>query len=319
MSPRSELFLLYPQEVGPAEHTDEFLESSMQIQTDVSQQKRAKKRSKKSSKKTRAKKKTQAELADPHALYERAVQDPKTDAAALGKLYRRVRKRAAKLMREDFCGTGSLSAAWVNGGKERSAYGVDLDRPTLDWGLENNVAPMSAGLAQRITLVEGNVLTQRGPKADIACALNFSYCCLKDRKSLVTYFKNVRKNLAKDGVFVMDVLGGSDTMGPDENRHDLGGFTYRWKQHFFDPLTHDFRCTISFFFDDGSKISPAFEYDWRLWTMPELCDALEEAGFSGTHRMWEKTDKKGNGTGEFDEPKRVENQESWWTYLIAER
>lgn len=295
----------------------------MQIQTDVSPEKRAKKRSKPSSKraskKTGAKKKTQAEQADPHALYERAVQDPKTDAASLGKLYQRVRKRSARLMREDFCGTGSLSTAWVKGGKDRSAYGVDLDRPTLDWGLKNNVAPLSPSLTKRIKLVEGDVLLERGPKADVTCALNFSYCCLKDRKSLLAYFKNVRKNLAKDGIFVMDVLGGSETMGPDENRHNLGEFTYRWKQHFFDPLTHDIRCTISFFFGDGSKISPAFVYDWRLWTMPELCDALEEAGFSRTRRMWERTDKKGNGTGEFDEPKRVENQESWWTYLIAER
>ncbi len=295
----------------------------MQIQTDVSTAKRAKKRSKKSSKKPSKKpgdkKKTQAELADHHALYERAVQDPATDAATLGKLYQRFRKRSAKLMREDFCGTGSLSTQWVKGGKERSAYGVDLHRPTLDWGLENNVQPLPSGVAKRIDLVEGNVLQARGPKADVTCALNFSYCCLKDRKSLVAYFKNVRKNLAKDGIFVMDVLGGSETMGPDENRHNLGEFTYRWKQHFFDPLTHEMHCTISFFFRDGSKISPAFEYDWRLWTMPELCDALEEAGFSCTHRLWEKTDKKGNGTGKFDEPKRVENQESWWTYLIAER
>ena len=292
----------------------------MQIQTDVSAAKRAKKRSKKSSKKAGAKKKkTQAQLADRHALYERSVQDPQTDAATLGRLYKRVRKRSAKLMREDFCGTGSLSAAWVKGGKERRAYGVDLDRPTLDWGLKHNVEVLAPGASARIELVEGNVLTQRGPKADITCALNFSYCCLKDRASLVAYFKNVRKNLARGGIFVMDVLGGSETMGPDENRHDLGGFTYRWKQHFFDPLTHDFRCTISFFFDDGSKISPAFVYDWRLWTMPELCDALLEAGFSTTHRLWEKTDNKGNGTGEFDEPKRVENQASWWTYVIAER
>jgi len=288
----------------------------MQTQT-VSPAKRSKKRP--SKKKRAKKKKTEAERADRHALYERAVQDPATDAATLAKLYKSLRKKAPKSLREDFCGTATLSTEWVKGGKSRTAFGVDLDRPTLDWGIENNIGGLSTGAAARIQVIEGNVLDATGPHCDVTAALNFSYCCLKDRKTLVAYFRNVHRNMPEDGLFIMDVLGGSETMGEDENRHDLGEFTYRWKQHFFDPLTHEMRCSISFYFDDGSKLAPAFEYDWRLWTMPELCDALEEAGFSRVHRMWEKTDKRGNATGDFFEPKRVENQESWWTYLVAER
>ena len=295
----------------------------MQTQT-VSPAKRPSKPKKKGSqkkpKKKKAKKKTLAELADRHALYEQAVQDPQTDTATIAKLYKKFRKKAAKSFREDFCGTGTLSAAWVRGGKDRTAFGVDLDRPTLKWGREHNIAALPASAASRIELFEGNVLDARGPKSDVVAALNFSYCCLKDRKSLLAYFKNTHANLADDGLFFMDVLGGSETMGPDENRHALeGGFTYRWKQHFFDPRTHEMRCSISFFFSDGSKLAPAFEYDWRLWTMPELADVLEEAGFSRVRRLWEKTNKKDEGTGEFSEPKRVENQASWWTYLVAER
>ena len=289
----------------------------MQTQT-VSPAKRAKPRSDKDAKKKK-KKPTKAQVVDRHALYERAVQDPETDARTLAKLYRRFRKKAAVSLREDFCGTATLATEWIKGGKERTAFGVDLDRPTLEWGIANNLGNLPADAAARITLHEGNVITTRGPKSDLTCALNFSYCCLKRRKDLLAYFKNVRKNLAKDGLFMMDVLGGSETMGTDENRHDLGDFVYRWKQHSFDPRSHEMTCSISFYFDDGSKLAPAFEYDWRLWTMPELCDVLEEAGFGRLHRMWEKTDKRGNGTGDFSEPKRVENQESWWTYLVAER
>ncbi len=29
----------------------------------------------------------------------------------------------------------------------------------------------------------------------------------------------------------------------------------------------------------------AFRYDWRLWTIPELAEMLEEAGFDGM-RAW---------------------------------
>lgn len=283
----------------------------MQVQTEAPAKRRKKPKKKK--------KMMQAETADRHALYERAVQDPGTDAATLAAMFKKIRKRAAKSFREDFCGTGTLSTEWIKAGRDRTAYGVDLDEPTLEWGRAHNVAQLSASAAGRIELARGNVLDARGPKSDLVAALNFSYCCLKERKTLLAYFKNARKNLAKDGLFIMDVLGGSETMGTDENRHDLGDFVYRWKQHSFDPLTHDMRCSISFYFSDGSKLAPAFEYDWRLWTMPELCDVLDEAGFSSVHRLWEKTDKRGDGTGEFFEPKRAENQESWWTYLVAER
>lgn len=292
----------------------------MQTQTASSPKRTSNKRSQneKKTKKKKKKKATMAERADRHVLYEQAVQDPKTDVATLAKLYKKIRKKPARSFREDFCGTATLSTEWVKGGSDRTAYGVDLDLPTLEWGREHNIGSLDVLDAQRIELALGNVLTARGPKADLTAALNFSYCCLKERKQLLAYFKNARRNMTKDGLFFLDVLGGTETMGPDENRHDLDGFTYRWKQHCFDPLTHELYCTIAFFFSDGSKLAPAFEYDWRLWTMPELCDVLDEAGFSRTHRLWEKTDKKGNGTGRFYEPKRVENQESWWTYLVAE-
>jgi hypothetical protein len=120
-------------------------------------------------------------------------------------------------------------------------------------------------------------------------------------------------------VFILDLWGGTEVMDEDENRHDHGDFAYRWEQEFFDPLSHEMACHIHFEFPDGSSLSPAFSYDWRLWMAPELRDILLEAGFSAVHLLWERTDEKGDGTGAFYEPKRVENQASWWTYIVAER
>jgi SAM-dependent methyltransferase len=263
--------------------------------------------------------KTLAATADRHQLYQRAVQDPDIDAQTLGRLYRRYRKRDAVVLREDFCGTGVLSTAWARSRKGRKAIGVDLDRPTLAWGLEHNVGVAAPEVARRVRLIEADVLDGKGPKGDIVCALNFSYQVFKERALMLRYFKVVRRTLRPDGIFVLDVLGGSETMGEDENVHDMGDFVYRWEQASFDPLSHDLQCHIHFEFPDGSELSPAFTYDWRLWTVPELTDLLREAGFSAVHRLWEKTDRDGDGTGAFYEPKRVENQESWWTYLVAER
>lgn len=267
----------------------------------------------------RRRRQTMAARAQRHRLYERAVQDPEIDVQTLARLYRRYRKTDAKILREDFCGTGLLATTWVQSKKDRRAIGIDLDGPTLQWGLRNHVEAAGPDVARRVKLLEADVREGKGGKADLACALNFSYQAFKQRGELLRYFKTVRRCLKPEGIFVLDVLGGTEVMAEDENVHDHGDFTYRWEQSMFDPLTHDLLCHIHFEFPDGSKLSPAFSYVWRLWTMPELSDLLTEAGFSRLHRLWERTDARGEGTGKFFEPKRVENQESWWTYLVAER
>ena len=75
-----------------------------------------------------------AAKADRHELYELSVQAPKVDAATLARIFKRYRKRHAMTLREDFCGTAVLSAAWAKSKKGRSAIGVDLDQPIADYG-----------------------------------------------------------------------------------------------------------------------------------------------------------------------------------------
>ncbi|MEM7159097.1 MAG: class I SAM-dependent methyltransferase [Myxococcota bacterium] len=260
-----------------------------------------------------------AAKADRHALYELSVQAPDTDAATLASLYRRFRKREALTLREDFCGTAVLSLAWVESKKKRTAIGVDLDQPTMDWGVENRIGPAGRKVADRIDLRRANVLEGVGPKVDIAAGLNFSYFIFHERADLLKYFRTARKGLAEDGIFVLDLVGGWESMAVITNRRKVTDFKYRWDQRSFNPLTHRFLCTISFDFPDGSKLEDAFVYDWRLWTSPELRDLLLEAGFSKVHLMWERVDDQGEGTGKFHEPKNVDNHDSWWTYIVAER
>ena len=262
---------------------------------------------------------SKAAAADRHALYERSVQDVEADVETMARLYKRFRKRDAVVLREDFCGTAALSTEWVKAKAGRRAVGVDLHGPTLAWGRKHNIQTLDPEAQQRIELHQANVLDGIGPKADITCAMNFSYFIFKRRADLCAYFRVVRRGLKKDGLFMLDCWGGPEAMMPDENRHHLGDFIYRWEQARFDPLTHEMLCHIHFDFPDGSSIERAFSYDWRFWTVPELRDLLDEAGFTKVHALWEKTDAKGEGTGAFYEPRRVENQEAWWTYLVAER
>ncbi|MCA9689115.1 MAG: class I SAM-dependent methyltransferase [Nannocystaceae bacterium] len=259
-----------------------------------------------------------AEEADLHALYERAVQDPPGDVRFFSRTFKKLRGYKPISLREDFCGTASLCLAWARSGSERTAIGVDLSQETMDWG-RARIDAAGRDYGERIELVCADVRDPKRPRVDVACALNFSYCVFKTRAELLEYFTAARGGLARDGVFFLDLLGGTESMCEDvtDNEHD--GFIYRWEQERFNVITHEVLCHIHFLFPDGSKLDRAFTYDWRLWTAPELRELLLEAGFRKVHFYWEKVDADGEGTGNFGEPDYVENQEVWWTYMAAER
>ncbi|MBK8236006.1 MAG: class I SAM-dependent methyltransferase [Deltaproteobacteria bacterium] len=256
-----------------------------------------------------------ASRADRHLLYERSVQDPEGDTRVLARLFRRLKNRVPQHLREDFCGTATLSAHWVRDHDDRTATGVDLDAETLAWGRAHHLR----GVESQVDLLERNVLDGGGRKADISCALNFSYCVFKTRDALRRYFEVARSTLADDGIFVIDCFGGWGAFRPERERRKVEDFYYEWERAHFDPLTNEVLCHIHFSFLDGSRIDRAFTYDWRWWSVQELRELLFEAGFKAVHALWERTDDDGEGTGAYYEPRRVENQELWWTYVVAER
>lgn len=279
----------------------------------------AKQKKKKPKGKGRAKpkKKTIASRADRHKLYQASVQSPEADVEYFSTVFEELRGRTAKSMREDFCGTAYLSCTWASNKKSRTAIGIDLDGPTLDWGREHNLAKLSKAAQQRVELVEGNVLDGHGEPTDITCALNFSYGVFKTRDELRRYFEVARDRLGDDGIFITELYGGFEAIVEVEEERELDGFTYVWEQASYNPINHHTLCYIHFRFPDGSKIRKAFTYDWRLWTVPELREVLAEAGFSDTKVYWERTDEDGDGTGEYVATEEEENQDSWLVYIVG--
>ena len=263
------------------------------------------------------KKKTIASRADRHKLYQAAVQSPEADVEFFGKVFKDLRGRVAKSMREDFCGTAYLSCAWADSKKTRTAIGIDLDEPTLTWGREHNLSKLPEASQQRVSMIQGNVLDGLGTPTDFTCALNFSYGVFKTRDELRKYFEVARENLVDDGIFITELYGGFDAIVETEEERELDGFTYIWEQASYNPLNHHTLCHIHFRFPDGSRIRKAFTYDWRLWTVPELRELLIEAGFSGTKVYWERTDEDGDGTGEYVPTEEEENQDSWLVYIVG--
>ena len=111
---------------------------------------------------------------------------------------------------------------------------------------------------------------------------------------------------ATRGLFVLDVFGGGDVLrgrrktrrpvsdeghdGGDSDSDggggggsDFAGVELEFETASWDPIAAEQHCRINFLFPDGSAMRGAFEYNWRLWSIPELRDVLADAGFSRTH------------------------------------
>ena len=266
-----------------------------------------------------ARPKLTAATADRHELYQRAVQSADVDIPFLANLFKRTNGRKALHFREDFCGTGLLSATWVQQGKEHTAEGFDIDPEPVVWGLTHNFGELGEA-AERYTVHLKDVRDPGHRRYDLRVAQNFSYCVFKTRSELLSYFRAARESLVDDGIFVIDLHGGSEATQELEEEKKCGGFTYVWDQDSYWPGTGEYRCHIHFRFPDGTQMKRAFTYDWRFWTLTELRDVLLDAGFSRVDSYFEGTDEDGeSGNGEFRRGVRGENCLSWIAYLAAVR
>jgi hypothetical protein len=275
----------------------------------------------KNQKKNKQKKQSLAQQADRHRLYELSVQYAASEIEFVDDTYKDLRGRRAKLLREDFCGTANVCCEWVRQRKSNRAIGVDIDTEVLDWGKKNKLSQLSDNQQKRISLHAENVLDVKTEASDIISAMNFSYWLFKERKQLKRYFRRVRESLADDGIFFMDAYGGYDSFREIEEEREIndGEFNYLWEQEKYDPISGRLVCHIHFSFPDGSLMERAFSYDWRLWTLPEIRELLEEAGFRKVTVYWQGWDEEGEPDGIFVPVEEGEADAGWICYISAEK
>lgn len=254
---------------------------------------------------------------DKYEHYLKSVQSPDADAEFLANVYRKQRRKAAVTMREDFCGTFALCDQWVRDSKKHRAIGVDLDPEPLAYGHEKFFKKLKPEQQDRLLVCKANVLDKRLPKADLICALNFSYCIFHTRQTMLKYLKSCREALSKDGILVLDVLGGSLYQQAEEQMTRLEGFNYYWQQEYFNPIDNRTLFHINFKRRGERKRTKVFSYDWRSWSLPEIRDMLEEVGFKKTVTYWEGTKRNGEGNDIFSEATRGEECDSWVAYIAA--
>lgn len=267
-----------------------------------------------------------ADRADSHALYEKSVQSPEHDVPFFAEYFENYTGHPLRVLREDFCGTAAMATHFVTRHPENRAVGVDLDWPTLNWGIKHNASLLTVDQQKRLTLIHGNVLDHHPSYVQLALALNFSYMIFKDRPTLLQYFKRVKEALQPGGMFILDIWGGSESQvlqeepreiaNPDDD--GIGNFTFIWDQDAFDPATYFCTMRMHFSFQDGSEMRNAFVYDWRMWTMPEVMELMNEAGFGDVHFLWEGTNKKTNeGTGIYHRMEQGEADLAWVAYMVG--
>ncbi|MCC7443148.1 MAG: class I SAM-dependent methyltransferase [Bdellovibrionales bacterium] len=260
-----------------------------------------------------------------YPLYERAVQTPEVHADFFGRVHAELCPgREPVLLREDFCGSFLVSCAWVKSGPRHRAVAVDLDADVLSYGRRANLRALKPSERRRLRPLRSDVLKATRPAADIVAACNFSFYVFLDRKTLVRYFKQALRSLRPGGLIILEMSGGPGMMEHTQEKRRVRlengkHFTYYWDQKRFDPVSFEGRYAIHFKTSDGRLHRDVFTYHWRLWTIPEVRAALEEAGFSASHVYWEDRDSSGELTGEFQLTSRGENDHAWISYVVGVR
>ena len=258
-----------------------------------------------------------ASRAEVHALYQQAVQCVEAEIDFVDEIFAKLRRRKARHLREDFCGTASAACEWVGAAGRTGrwpststprSWRGDAGTTSSRWGDRRGGSSWSTPTCWRWDR----------PGMDAVLAMNFSYWVLHTRAALRGYFEKVRDALAADGVFFLDAYGGYDAFREMKETTENEGFTYVWDQAWYDPITGRSRCRIHFRFPDGSGIEDAFVYEWRLWTLPEIREVLEEAGFRDVTVYWQGTDRRtGEGNGVFTPAEHGEADAGWITYVTA--
>ena len=254
---------------------------------------------------------------DKYLYYKKSVQNPPEDISFFTKTFKSIYKKKPYTFREDFCGTFYLAYHWIKANSKNKAISIDIDLTPINYGIKNHISQLKPSQQERLLVLNKNILTPRLPSAEIIAVSNFSYFILKTRKEMLKYFKNVRKSLMKEGLFILDLVGGPDCEKLSEEETEYEKFSYFWDQDYFDPIQRIGHFYIHFKRKGEKKQLKQFSYFWRLWTIPELKELLQEAGFSKTFVYWEQSDKKGEGTGVFKKSQTGETCDCWIAYLIS--
>jgi len=254
-------------------------------------------------------------------LYEEAVQSPNWQADHLPEFHRKFTGRTPYLMREDFSGTGLISCAWAKKSPKHRAVGLDLDEETLAYA-ELNRAALPAKARDRVEFRRQNVLEPTKEKFDLIGAYNFSFFVFHERCDLLRYARSAHASLKRNGTLFLEMAGGEGFKQPRQDRRKgklkgVGPFDFICEHHQFDPITAVCDYSIHFKLPRRPWMNDVFTYHWRIWEIRDVREVLAQAGFRKTYVLWEKGDRRGEGTGEYYPTESGENEDTYIAFVVG--
>lgn len=263
---------------------------------------------------------------DRFDCYELCVQSPRHVVALL----KGIHGGGPLVLREDFCGTAAVGRRWVEDSQRQAEAGARAIAVEMDLEVVARARRVSADLGGRMVVVQGDCLEKRGleesnGRCDVIFVGNFSIGYCHTRSMLMGYVKRARRALAAGGVLVCDVYGGPSafTIGEVRRRHPSRGHEtihYIWRHEEADPATGMVTNSISFDIErDGEiveRLPRAFVYRWRLWSLPELRDAMLEAGFEAVEVYTEANVAPGARPQPVEDPAELRTD---WVAMVAGR
>lgn len=259
---------------------------------------------------------------DKHALYLASVQDPLSDIERIALIYEEIFSRTALKLREDFSAAFALSCCWVQSDQRKTAIAIDIDHATIEYGKTNYLVNLSADEQSRMDVRVENAIVQTDP-VDIIATFNFSYCLIHERSELLSYFKKCHASLNQQGMLIIDNFGGSDSEELEiqetfVNHNDyIAPFIFQFERKSFNPISRRSQYAIHFIYPDGPQLTDAFTYDFRMWSIPEIRDIMQEAGFSSSLVYWEVAEDEPIIKNDFYASEEEENINSWNAYIIG--
>lgn len=251
---------------------------------------------------------------DKYDFYTSTLQDPIREALFIASVAH------GDYLREDFCGTAEIMRAWLALNALNTGVGIDIDPKVLERASQQvNECPVTRD-NNRAALVLADSTTYSTPNIDIVLALNSSIFLLRDRDTIVNYFKRTYMDLAPGGHIIIDIFG-----GPEAHREGVE-YIYsehckcEWEQRSFDPATNELIAIVHFIDRHGDTISNAFEYQMRIWSPAEIVDALSEAGFAECNVLIGRDRYHVLDGGQANTPKvAAADLDEWEAYIIASK
>ena len=243
-------------------------------------------------------------------LYRSAVQHPLAEVDFLQRVYRYHNGCWPTRLREDFAGTCAVAIAWVAMDENHRALAVERHGPTARWA-QRQIHRELGDRSEDLLLILDDVMQVRRPKVDVVAGLNFSVFGYHHRTTLRQYLRQSRRALSQKGMLIIDVFGGPGaTQTKTQTRRDHG-LTYQWEQYSFDPITHRIDCRMHFKLRGEGLRHNVFRYDWRLWSLPEICELMLEAGFTATE-VW-----SADAPGQFAPLQQMAARHEWVAYVVG--